>query len=264
MNSTDLDLALMCGGPLAVDGAKIYPFTVREIADMGYTNYVLHLSIATSSLEQFLKMIFATDDVSEIIQQVGDIKPIEFAFDSVIATGNTFVAETYLESFRVLLKDKNLQLNIDEKSFESRIPTSEDGSEYEVKYKITVDNIDIFVSLLKSINYIKSQNEADDMIPASKKAAELIAKLKKAKEKVAQAKAKQQQDQQDDISLADIVSAIVGRGNYTYEEVGKFTIYQLYHAFYRQSYIDQYDKGISAMFHGAKETPKPWYAKIKQ
>lgn len=242
-NSVDLRLNLLGGSSLFAENIEITPLKIRDIRDIGYSNYSRYLSILTLDKKNLVD--------EEIAKNFSLI-------EIVLQAGVTELKDMFTDALCYFLNEDKEDLLITSKAFVFGGVTELNPDDCRV---IDKRNFQDIVQIIKYQNCVISPTEKYDPNPANDKAKEILEKLKKSKEAVQKAK-KSQSD--DDIDFADIVSSVSTKSNsYNKDTVWDMTIYQLYDEYKRLEAISGYEISIKAMMAGAKiDKLKHWSSKI--
>lgn len=243
MGNVDLKLKLLSGLPIEVNGfCSIKPKTIKEIVDIGYTQYAIHLNAVTLDLTK-----------TDAFKDIPDIDKYSI-FDVAFGTREELL-EKFLES--ILFFVGELQFSTYDHPITPFCIMKDNGV-------LHSDNYMEFVKVIKLQSCIDLPEEEFNYNPANEKAAKIAEKLKKSREKVKEAKKRESKD--NGIDFSDIVSAVSTKSNSINKfNVWNLTLYQLYDEFNRLKMIDDYDKNWSALIQGAKDLRiRHWSESIKE
>lgn len=249
MKEIDLKLKLFAGRAINAEGyGDITPLTVREVVDVGYSEYMKCLNIMTLTAKDFFEDAPEELHVLELLMIFGG-QEIESAFEQALAL--------FLHGEIILDKD------------ECRAFVKKSEDEINV---VTKDNYHEIQEVIKWQNYINSfeekklENNFDPVDEETRKLKEQMDAVAKRRDEL---KKKQKQnsssDEEDegDIDFFDILSAISSK-SYSVNELDalNLTVYQVYRKFKRMEIIDQYDISIKSILAGAKDVKlKHWSSK---
>jgi hypothetical protein len=121
-----------------------------------------------------------------------------------------------------------------------------------------------FQSIIKKRNCLENI-EADKENPANEMARLLLEKRKKAREKLAKAKSISDGEDNEPLTIADLISIFAEAEKMKLEDVFKYDIYQFNNQFSRMKIFKDYDVNIQALLAGAKSDEinlKHWLGKI--
>lgn len=280
MSEEDLKLELLSGskGCLNVGNLSIHPYTLQEIKEYGYSNYMLNLQWLSLTVDDFIKSVLDIDKRVYLEAQKSKLKTFDFyiklggqqmldglliALAMIFKTDDIRVLDDYgvaidLVKMGVLVEDENGDFNLDN----DRLEGLSDG---ELKV-VNRDNFDDIVEAVKLQNYLKrpKENKDEDINPADEETKKLMERMKELNEKVKEKKRQQTQGEDEEINISDIVSAVTAKSNSINKlNVWDHTLYQLYDEYARLELIDNYDFSIRAMMAGAEKIDlKHWSSKI--
>lgn len=279
MKEIDLKLTLLSGSEIELGNLKIAPYTLREVKDYGYTNYMKNLQWISLSIDDFISSIL--DENKRKILEIN--KESLKAFDFYIKLGGKEMQDKLVEVLKMIFKNDDLRvldngiIAIDFVKL-GIIIEDDDGNVIEIKDdklskldedKIKIihrDNFDDIVKIVRLQNYLEQPEEAvKEEETADEEARKLLEHMKEMRKKVEEKKRQQSEDGEEaNIDIADIVSAVSSKSNSVNKlNIWDFTIYQIYDEYARLELIDNYDFGIRAMMAGAKEVDlKHWSSKL--
>lgn len=282
MPEEDLMLELLSGskGCLNVGNLSIHPYTLQEIKDYGYSNYMLNLQWLSLTVDDFIKSVLDIEKRVYLEAEKSKLKTFDFYIklggeqmldgllvalamifktDDVRVLGDSAIAVDFVKN-GVLFEDENGEIITDEDRLEEL-----DESEIKI---ITRDNFDDIVEAVKLQNYLKKPDKIknDEMNPADEETRKLMERMKELNEKVEEKKLQQKKayGEDEEINISDIVSAVTTKSNSINKlNVWDHTLYQLYDEYARLELIDNYDFSIRAMMAGAEKIDlKHWSSKI--
>ncbi|UUV45932.1 hypothetical protein [Bacillus phage vB_BanS-Thrax3] len=267
LTDVDVKLILQSGSSIKVDNIDIKPYTLEEIKDYGYSKYMQSLQLISLTVDDFVDSV--KDVEKRMILEVEKENLRTFDFYTVLG-GDDF-KQVLLSALSVLLRtddirfiDKNvlaidfMKVGVLYEDEEGNIQTDDEKLENAVESELKLihrDNFDSIVSVIKLQNYLmKPEDNKREDNPADEETRALMEHMKKMREKV-EAKKKQQQGEEDsDIDLADIVSAVCSKSNSINKlNIWNFTLYQVYDEYARLELIDNYIFSIKAMMAGAEK-----------
>ncbi|QOV08241.1 putative tail assembly chaperone [Bacillus phage Kirov] len=279
LKDVDVKLILLSGSSITVDNIEIIPYTIEEIKNYGYSNYMQGLQLLSLTVEDFLDSV--KDVEKRMILEVEKQNLRAFDFYSKLA-GEDF-KNILLVALSVLLRTDDIRF-LDDNVL--AIDFMKMGILYEDKYgMVHVDNeklenisedqlklihrenFDSIVEVIKMQNYLMKVSEKEDdefKNPADEATRLLAEQIKKNRERVKAKKKLQNDDDEDDIDISDIISAVCSKSNSINKlNVWDFTLYQVYDEYARLELIDSYDFSIRAMMAGAEKVDlKHWSSKI--
>lgn len=236
MINNDLELKLLAGLPINLDSiGKLYPLTIKEIAEIGESNYNLLTSYFLISKKNVTHI--KDDDISDY-----DLVLTYYYHDSNF---------------------KNIMSMGFDLFFKEKVNFSEDGFFYFGHEKdariITQEKWSDIKRIISLQNYIK-EFEEEVYKPVNEVAAKYIEKLKEMKEKV------REQKKENVLGISDIASIIAAYSpNLSIFDVMNLTVYQLYTKYIRLLMKDQYDSQFYLLPHSSDPKSmelKHWATKI--
>lgn len=245
MNDIDLKLKLFAGRPVIAKGyGHIYPLKIKEIVDVGYSEYMKYLNILTLNANDFLDSPTEEVHILDLLIKYGGSE-IENVFEqalSLFLRGEVLIDK---QDIRVFIKISENEINIVDKD-----------NYYEIQ------------EVLKWQNYINTfeEKKLEDFDPADEETRKLKEQMDAIAKKRDELKRKQNQnsdEREDEIDFYDILSAIASK-SYGVNELNviDLTIYQVYRKFKRMEIIDQYDLSIKSILAGAKDVKiRHWSSK---
>lgn len=247
MDNIDLKLKLFGGRPIHAQGyGDITPLKIRDIIDIGYTEYIKYLNILTLDVEDFLEKA-PEEEVSVL--------------DLLLSFGGEELEQILEESLAFFLGG---EIVIDKDNLRVFVKRNEDNI-------VIIDNknYSAIQEVVKWQNYINSFDEKniDNFKPADDETRKLKEEMDALAKKRDELKKKQsgnaEDEEQDDMDFFDILSAISSK-SYGVNELNvlDLTIYQVYRKFKRLEVIEQYDISIKSILAGAKDVKlRHWSSK---
>lgn len=244
MTEIDRKLTLQSGKPFLVNGIEIPPLTLNEIIDIGFYNYNIQLEFITCDTPTFAEMVkgFLGKEYTlfyKLISKKEDyqgINPLEF----ITLIKDDEVALTYLECFKLLLKNDSLEMIKDDYYWIK-------GENKEGKlFAISPNNLKEIVKALKYQHCINKASDEDKYNPVNDKAREIMEKLKKGKKTIE--KIKNKENDEEGLDWTDIIASVASKHpSINYFNIFNLTPYQLLEAFDKLLAIDNYDKAFSSV-----------------
>jgi hypothetical protein len=281
MEEVDLKLLLLSGSRMKVDNFIITPYTIEEIKDYGYSNYMMNLQWVSISIDDFIKSVLDIEKRMLLEQEKSKLKTFDFyvklggqemlegllvALSMIFKTSDVrvlqdgVIAVDFVKN-KILIENEDGLLVVDEHALES-------ANEEEL-ILIHRDNFDNLVEVVKLQNYLTKPAKKNDREsnPADDETRQLMEHMEKMRKKVEEKKRRQKhQDKDDDsdVDISDIISAVTAKSNSINKfNVWRLTLYQLYDEYARLELIDNYDFSIKAMMAGAEKIDlKHWSSKI--
>lgn len=184
--------------------------------------YILGLPIQTEIGEcSFLKVSDYPDYIVDLLTVSMSKENLIFKYTEMNKDGslNEFINELHkLDLFTISAHIPEMQVayySLFNKVFENE----------EAIKLLTTENFEYYRNLILTMNYTKEEKINPN--PEIQKAIERARRVKST--------------DSEGMEFADIVSSIVGHNGLTYDDISKFTIYQLYMTFYRINQIKNYD-----------------------
>jgi len=277
LKDVDVKLILLSGSSITVDNFEIIPYTLEEIKNMGYSQYMQGLQLLSLTVADFIDSVKDLEKRALLEVEKNKLKAFDFysklageEFQNILLVALSILLRTddirFLDEnvlavdfvkMGIIYEDEFGLIQVDSEKLEN---TPED----KIKL-IHRENFDSIVEVIKLQNYLmKTEEKEDDEFknPANEETRLLAEQMKKNREKVK--KKKQMQDEESDIDLSDIVSAVCSKSNSINKtNVWGFTLYQVYDEYARLELIDSYDFSIRAMMAGAEKVDlKHWSSRI--
>jgi len=230
MSDEELEIRLLKGSEVIIEGIKIKPLTLKEIVDdIGYDEYsrlLRVLGVDKSMLSE------APKDVLDQIEN----------FDIFISDSNLM---TLLIAFlKKILKHESVFFIEENQNIEIRY---DDNLAWITRY-----NYDKIAKLLRKMYCIQFEKE-QEYNPFNDKARELIEKIKKKNKELDRIK----KNQGEDVTLISIISGVAWKStNTNIFDVFNLTVFQLYDAYYRLEIVDNYDNTMAGIYAGTIDAKK--------
>lgn len=272
----DLKLLLLGGDSIEVDNLVVEPYTLRDIKEYGYLEYMKNLQWVSISIDDFINNVKDDDKKLFLEEQGTDLR----AYDFYIKLGGKDLQDSLINAIRMLFKTDDVRI-LEESVIaldfikQGIITFDEDGNEYvnqEVLDDLREDeirlihreNFDKLIDVVKLQNYLEKPSQIIKKAnPADEETRKLLEHMNKMREKI-QAKKKQLDNDEDNVDISDIISAVSSK-SYSINKINiwDLTLYQLYDEYGRLELIDSYNFSIKAMMAGAgKVDLKHWSSKL--
>ena len=230
--TVDLKMRLLAGESVYVGGVPIEPLNLRQISQVGYSNFQKSIGIISITLDEMIESI----DDFEMQAHLKAERHLYKVFDMYMLSND--MQELVLKSFNLLFQTENVIIDgelLDDMSVV-----------IDEKYVINRDNFDDVVNMIQlQNNPEKSASDEDDYNPSNELAKSIAEKLKRSKEIVEKSKALESDG--DGLTIPDIISAVSAMSNSLNKlNIWDLTIYQLYDEFARLTKIDNYRLQIQA------------------
>jgi hypothetical protein len=227
---------LLRGKQIVLENVGILkPITVDEIIDIGYKNYYKYLSF----------LVFEIDDLQiDALEKQKMIKENISIFDIIISSclHNEEYKKITLDALSFFFHEPVYMLDNTALFYLGKIDEC---------HFIHRENYDDFKMILKLQNYLIS-NDVLDENPKDERTRILLEKRRKAREKLAKAKAKENNEDVDNITFADLVSIMCANANgINHENVWSMNYYMFQNQFQRMKLINDFDINIRSILAGA-------------
>lgn len=239
MEINDLSLRLCSNKPIYVDGIPIYPISIDEIAEIGYSRFNAEMRLLCLT-DSDIRVLVGAD--------VGEVGVFTFL------VANALKDKKIMEAFLFWLS----------KITRSKVVFSEKRMCFtNGVFEITKDNFEEFQTIVRNRNGMQ-QIEEDEENPDNEAARRVLQRRKE--ERIKRRRAKMQ-DEDLDITLSDLVSILASGLGMSMEDVMKYDLYQFNDQFNRLKIMDDYEVSVQALLHGAKKEDvnfTHWITKIKR
>lgn len=248
MRDIDLKLKLFSGRPInALGYGDIIPLTVKDIVDVGYSEYMKCLNILTLDSNDFLDEPTDIHVLELILNHAG--REIEIVFEDAI--------KLFFRGEAVLDKDEiRVFVNISE----NEVKVIDKENYYEIQEILKWQN---YINSFEEKKIEESFNPVDEETRKLKEQMDAISKKRDELKKKKSQNAEQEDSEGSEIDFYDILSAISSKA-YGINELNviDMTVYQVYRKFKRMEIIDQYDLSIKSILAGAQNIKiKHWSSK---
>ena len=230
MTEECLEIKLLKGSTVIIDGIKIQPLTLEEIVeDIDLDEYYKLLGILA------IDKIRLKDMPKEVLN--------EFETFDIFLSDQSLMT-SLLAFFKTFLKHDDVFFMPESQNIEIRY---EDNLA-----RITRYNYDKITRILRKMYCVQFQKE-DEYNPHNDKARELIEKIKKKNAELARLKSKQGED----VNIISIISGVAWKStNTNIFDVFNLTVFQLYDAFYRLEIVDNYNNTMTGLYAGTVDAKK--------
>lgn len=237
-----LEMKLLKGSELDIEGLKIKPHTLHELVDVigldTYYKLIGFTVLQKKDVNEYLKLDKEVYDKTSVFQMllangalgkyIVDFLKFVTRMDDVYYLDTMFCIMVYYQDHYVV---------------------------------INKDNVDrILGKIFKAYCITLPKQEKEDFKPANEAARKLMEQIRKNRAKAPKPKA--------EFDLASIISGMAWKSaNTNILDIWQLTLYQLYDGFYRLDIIDNYDKTLSSVYHGMMDAKqidfkkKNWYRK---
>jgi len=240
MNLTDdYILKFQKGTPVLLDDiCAIYPSTVGEIVDLGYSVFEQYLSLIVSTKPSEFKDV--DDEFKKMLEQLTDFEYILF-----IANADLEFNQKFKEAF-LFFTHEQISFSID--------PAQIIVGPLEEKHILTEEKFYDLQKIIRRMFFL--EQEGEDIIinkDDDPKTREIKLKLKKSREAVRKAKAKQAANEKSDLKFSDLIGSItINHCNLSIENIWNITYYAFHDQLKRMGWRDQFNINNQAALAGAK------------
>ena len=240
MNLTDDDiLKFQKGSPVSFeDICTIYPATIGEIVDEGYSNFEKYLSILTT--EKSSTSNSNDEELKQLLDQLTD-----FQFLLVMTQMDLEINATLTRAFKFFTHEEVIF---------SMDPAQIILGPVEEKHLLTEEKFYDFRRILKKMYFIDSAEEEiiiyDNDDAATKK---IKMKMRENREKVKKANAKKASQEKSDLKFSDLIGSItINNCGLNMENIWNITYYAFHDQLKRMGWRDQFNINNRAALAGAK------------
>lgn len=254
MNLTDdMTLKFQRGSPVFIDDiCAIYPATLGQIADEGYTKFQQYLSLITST-----KPIFHADDDSEMKKMISELTDFQYL---ILVTALDPQMKDLLDKAFIFFTHETVTFSLD--------PPQIVVGPIEEKHILSEQKFYDLQYIIRKM-YFMDQDQEDIVINQDDSPAvvELKLKMRENREKLRKAKAKQaQREKKSDLKFSDLVGSItINNCGLNMDNIWNITYYAFHDQLKRMGWRDQFNINNSAALAGAKikkEQLKHWMRAI--
>ena len=237
----DIGLKLLAGLPIEINKiGELYPLTLKEMANIGETQYNKYLSALCFEIEDVL-----SED---------DLEGVEGVTTYDILMANCLSNEDYrkliIEAMSVFFKE---DINFHRYSKDNVNYAFFCLGELEEEKIINRDSFEEIKIILQQQNNIQ-KSKKEEYNPANDKARQLIEKMKKDRQNAPKPK--------QFVDLHSIISGVAWKGGVGIGSIWDVTIYQLYDAYYRLNIVDTYDKTLNGIYSGTVDAKQTDFKKL--
>ena len=240
MNLTDDEiLKFQRGSPVFLDDiCAIYPATLGEIVDIGYSNFQQYLGVATMTKPEPNKT--ADAELKNVLNDLTDFQYL-LMMTAVDAEVNNLVKE----AFHFFIKE-NIAFSLD--------PAQIVIGPIEQKHIMTEETFYDFQRIIRRMYFLEQEGEEiiihSDDSPQVKK---LKMQMRQNREKVRRAKAKQAAREKSDLKFSDLIGSItINNCGLNMDNIWNVTYYAFQDQLKRMGWRDQFDINNRAALAGAK------------
>ena len=242
MNLTDDDvLKFQKGAPVFFyDVCAVYPATLGEIVDLGYSKFQMYLGAITAEKPVILNPKKEDKELVELLKQLTDFQYL------LMMTAVDSNANSTLKEAIKFFTHENAVFSID--------PAQIIIGPIEEKHLLTEENFYDFQRLIRRMYFIEQEGEeiiihADDP-PATRRLKE---QMRLNRERVRKAKEKQAQREKSDLKFSDLIGSLaVNHCNLNMANIWDITYYAFHDQLKRTGWRDEFNINNSAALAGAK------------
>ena len=242
MNLTDDDvLKFQKGAPVFFyDVCAVYPATLGEIVDLGYSKFQMYLGAITAEKPIILNPKKEDKELVELLKQLTD-----FQYLLMMTAVDSNANSTLKESIKFFTHE-NAVFSID--------PAQIIIGPIEEKHLLTEENFYDFQRLIRRMYFIEQEGEeiiihADDP-PATRRLKE---QMRLNRERVRKAKEKQAQREKSDLKFSDLIGSLaVNHCNLNMANIWDITYYAFHDQLKRTGWRDEFNINNRAALAGAK------------
>lgn len=247
-------LNLILGVPIhtSEDGLTVKQFTLREVSSMGYENYLSHVGLITTSVDDFLKVLIDTPIYMELYMRKHELKPLDFL---LMFSEDSSYKQMVEESLEFVLGLERNQIEVD--SFSNRVLFKDLSSDDTKLIEIDNELFDEIITLVKLSNGMMSVTSDGEANPYDDRAKEIYEKMKKNRDKVQKIKALETDEKPR--GLHDIISAVTVKSPSTNKiNILDYTLFQIYDEYSRLYAIENYHLSTKSMMFGGDSEIADW------
>ena len=240
MNLTDdYTLKFQKGSPVFLeDVCAIYPATIGEIVDIGYSTFQKYLGVLISEKPTIEKN--EDSEFKELLRQLTD-----FQYFLMMLQVDVTINQTVKEAFKFFIhEDVNFSLD----------PPQIIVGPIEEQHLLTEELFYDFQRILRRMYFVEQEGEEiiilNDDPPAVRKLKE---KMRANREKVRKAKAKQSAKEGTDLKFSDLIGSVtIDNCGLNMENIWNITYYAFHDQLKRMGWRDQFNINNKAAMAGAK------------
>ena len=244
----------LCGLSLPLKTIKIYPVKMRQVLEVGETQYSIFLALLINPKKLIESLEVEVNEVEQRKLEVSDYDLL-----AAIIQTQPGLKQQVIKALNFFLPEYEIKYNDSHRLLE--IVQEEEN--------ILLDNevYNELIDILKLQNFVKEQKqeeEEDEGQPANAKAAQLLARRKKLKQDLKQAKEKTTEP----LTFADYISIVMGKGHILDANIIlNMTVYSFFDYIERIILIENYHVGIQQLLGGADPAQvelKHWLCSLKE
>lgn len=219
------------GIPTQIDNiCKVYPVTLREIAQIGVKNFYSYLNLFTLEKE----------DIDEFFKQQGieeDITPFQFTL--INAAGDERYLQNLQDAFKFFLHEDKITVLADNEAIVL--------GEITENRLLMEGNFNAICNIISKQNVTQRESDEEKMNnPSDARAAQIIKKLKEGR------KIREKKKSDSSLSFVDLVASLAAKGNgLNALNVWDLTYYAFNDQFKRMQMIEEYESARQSILAGA-------------
>ena len=246
-------LNLILGVPIHTSDIdiKIKQFTLREVSHIGYEDYLSHVELVTTTVDDFLKILIDTPIYMDLYMKRHELKPLDFF---IMFSEDESYREMVEKAIEFVLGLERGQIILE--YFSNRLLFKKDLSSDDIKL-IDSELFNEIVSLVKMSNGMMSISSDGEANPHDERAKEIYEKMKKNREKIQRIKAMESDEKPR--GLNDIISAITVKSPSTNKlNILDYTLFQIYDEYARLYLVENYNLSVKSMMFGGDSEIADW------
>lgn len=219
------------GIPTQIDNiCKVYPVTLREIAQIGVKNFYSYLNLFTLEKE----------DIDEFLRQQGieeDITPFQFTL--INASSDEQYLQNLQEAFKFFLHEDKITVLADNEAIVL--------GELTENRLLMEGNFNVICNVISKQNVTQRVSDEEKMNnPSDARAAQIIKKLKEGR------RIREKKNSNSNLSFVDLVASLAAKGNgLNALNVWDLTYYAFNDQFKRMQMIEEYESARQSILAGA-------------
>ena len=219
------------GIPTQIDNiCKVYPVTLREIAQVGVKNFYSYLNLFTLEKE----------DIDEFFRQQGieeDITPFQFTL--INAVSDERYLQNLQEAFKFFLHEDKITILADNEAIVL--------GEITENRLLMEGNFNVICNIISKQNVTQRESDEEKMNnPSDARAAKIIKKIKEGR------KIREKKNSGSNLSFVDLVASLAAKGNgLNALNVWDLTYYAFNDQFKRMQMIEEYESARQSILAGA-------------
>ncbi len=262
MNKTDLEHRLLRGSELFFENHPIYKISLGEMVDFGYSKAQSILGILCMNDEKTEKFLPENVPPSTYLMVAYNLFREQKQMETGIVSEDTRESSLCISvpAFLELLFHKHVVFHLDS-GFTI-------GNKPDDSFILANHNYGSFREIIRERFCLTDSETLDEENPADARTKSLLERRKKLREKVNRLKSNLGDDENEGLTMADLISIFAEAEHLPLQDVyDKYDIYQFNDQFNRLRIMDDYHVNIQALLAGAKSEElhmQHWLTKIKR